>query len=175
MTLRTLAFAVGFFSLGLLQVVLAADPPNPVGFPKKVGGGGEGNVRVWYDDGTWHLRTSTDDSQGKKDKLLVFTGSVRCDDKISVTAQRLEKGKGKTSDVLALHQDGKGFDFKFATYGAIDEAEFKVEGAKAKSLKFAIQINGEKAAVARIYIGADGEHPDKNEFTLPAVPPKAKK
>lgn len=172
---RRLAFAAGFFALGLLQVVLAADPPNPVGFPKKVGGGGDGVVRVWFEDGTWHLRTSTDDSQGKKDDLIVYSGSVRCEDKISVEERKLEKGKGKTSDLLVPHKDGKGFDFKFATYGATDEAAFKIEGKYAKTLKFTVNINGEKAATGRIYIGADGAHPDKHEFTLPAAPEKTEK
>ena len=31
---------------------------------------------MWYEDGTWHLRTSTENSEGKKEKLLVFTGSA---------------------------------------------------------------------------------------------------
>jgi hypothetical protein len=174
MALRRTAFAAGFFALGLFQVVFAADPPNPIGFPKKVGGGGEGVVRVWYEDGTWHLRTSTEDSQAKKDKLIVFTGTVVCDGKMTIEEKKLEKGKGKTSDTLTRHKDDKGFDFRFATHGATDEAAFKVEGAKAKTLKFTINIDGEKAAVGRIYIGADGEHPDKHEFTLPAVPPAKK-
>src|SRR5262249_33922149 len=169
---RRSTVAAGLFALVPLQVALASDPPNPMGFPKKVGGGGNGVVRVWYEDGTWHLRTSTDDSQGKKDKLIVFTGTVVCEDKMSVEGKKLEKGKGKTADTLTPHKDGKGFDFRFATYNATDEAAFKIEGSKAKTVKFTINIDGEKAAVGRVYIGADGDHPDKHEFTLPAAPAK---
>jgi hypothetical protein len=174
MTFRTTVFAVGCFALGLVQVAIAADVPNPVGFPKQVGPGGVGVVRVWYEDGTWHLRTSTDNSEGKKDKLMVFAGSVRGDTKLSVEGSKLEKGNGKTSDAIVPHKDGKGFDFRFATYGAVDQTDFKVEG-KAKTLKFAVQIDGEKAPVKRIYIGAEGQHPEKPEFTLPAVPATPKK
>ena len=80
MSLRKPAFVVAYFALGFSQVLLAADAPNPVGFPKKGDpGGGIGAVRIWYADGAWHLRTSTENSVGKKDKLMVFTGSVRCD------------------------------------------------------------------------------------------------
>jgi hypothetical protein len=172
MSLRTIAFASGCFPLGLTQLLLAADPPNPIGFPKKGDpGGGIGAVRIWFDDGKWHLRTSTENSIGKKDKLMVFTGSVRCDVKMTVEANRLEqKGKGKTSDGFTVHADGKGFDFTFKTYGAIDQVDFAPE--KGKTLTFKLMIDGEKAAPNRIVIGENGEHPEKNEFTLPAHPKK---
>jgi hypothetical protein len=172
MTLRTAAFGVAFFALGLVQVLLAADPLNPIGFPKKGDpGGGVGAIRIWYTGGKWHLRTSTENSIGKKDKIMVFTGSVRCDSKLTVEGKKLEKGKGKTSDTLTPHADGKGFDFQFKTYGAIDEAVFKAaEGGK--TLTFKLQIDGEKAATIRIIVGENGEHPEKNEFTLPAHPKK---
>lgn len=172
MTLRAAAFAGGFFALGVLQVVLAADPPNPLGFPKKGDpGGGVGAVRIWCEDGTWHLRTSTENSVGKKDKLMVFSGSVRCEDKISAEGNKLEKGKGKTADSFTPHADGKGFDFRFATYGATDQVDFTV-GEKGKKLTFKLLIDGEKAATHRVVIGEDGGHPEKAEFTLPARPKK---
>lgn len=173
MARRATTSAVGFFVLGLVPVALAADPPSPFGFPKgKDAGGGVGVFRVWYEDGTWHLRTSTENSVGKKGDLLVFTGSVRCEDKLSVEAVRLEKGNGKLSDGIAPHKDGRGFDFRFVTRGATDQADFKVEGKAGRTLKFAFQLNGEKSATGRILIGADGAHPDKSEFTLPAHPKK---
>ena len=171
MKLRTIGFAVGFFALGALQVVLAADPPNPIGFPKKAGPGGIGVYRVWFEDGTWPVRTSTENSEGKKDKLLVFAGSVRGDAKLTVEGVKLEKGNGKTSDRLVPHADGKGFDFRFATYGATDQADFKVD-ARGKTLKFTFQLDGEKAQTTRIFIGSESQHPDKSEFSLPAAPKK---
>lgn len=171
MTRRTAAFASGCFVLGVLQAALAADP-NPVGFPKKGDpGGGVGAIRIWYEDGTWHLRSSTENSVGKKDKLMVFSGSVRCDGKLTVEGNRLEKGNGKTSDSFTPHADGKGFDFRFATYGATDQADFKIPDS-GKTLTFKLLIDGEKAQTHRIIIGADGAHPEKNEFKLPAQPKK---
>jgi hypothetical protein len=172
MRLRTVAFASGCFVLGLAQVLLAADPINPNGFPKKGDpGGGIGAVRIWYEGDTWHLRTSTENSIGKKDKIMVFTGSVRCDGKLTVEGAKLEKGKGKTSDGFTPHADGKGFDFEFKTYGAVDQADFKIPD-KGKTLTFKLMIDGEKAATSRIIIGENGEHPEKNEFKLPAHPKK---
>jgi hypothetical protein len=169
MSIRRAAFGVAFFTLGLLPVLLAADPPSPVGFPKKGDGGGDGVFRVWLADGSWHLRTSTENTAGKKGKLLVFTGSVRCDGKVTAAGKKLEKGKGKTSDFFTPHADGKGFDFQFKTYGATDQVDFTV-AEKAKSLRFKLFLNGEKAATHRIVIGAKSEHPEKSEFTLPARP-----
>jgi hypothetical protein len=152
--------------------VSAADAPNPIGFPKAGDpGGGIGAIRIWYADNAWHLRTSTENSQGKKDKLMVFTGTVKCEDKITVDGKKLEKGKGKTADTLTTHADGKGFDFRFATFGALDQADFTI-AAKGKILKFKLMIDGESAAVDRIIIGEKGDHPEKAEFTLPALPKK---
>lgn len=163
-----IAFGVAVLALGLVQVVRGADVPNPVGFPKKGDpGGGVGAVRIWYADSTWHLRTSTEDSVGDKDQLMVFTGSVHCEDKMKVDGYKLETGKGQTADMIVPHADGKGFDFRFATFGALDQADFTV-GPKGKKLKFQIAIDGEKAQTSRILIGEDGVHPEKAEFTLPA-------
>jgi hypothetical protein len=147
-----------------------ADEPNPVGFPKDEARGGVGAYRVWHDGTAWHLRTSTENSSGKKEQLMVFAGSVRCDGKLTVEAKALEK-KGKTGDTLTPATDGKGFDFEFKTYGAVDEAVFKAaDGAKA--LTFKLKIDGQPAPPFRVLIGAASAHPDKNEFKLPAHPKK---
>jgi hypothetical protein len=152
--------------------VYAADPPNPIGMPKKGDpGGGIGAFRIWHADGKWHLRTSTDDTTGKKEKLIVFTGSVRCETKITAEGVRLEKGNGKTADTITPHRDGKGFDFRFATYGAIDEALFTIADG-GKNLKFKLQVDGKDAPANRILIGTNGDNPEKPEFTLPAFPKK---
>ncbi len=178
MSFRLLLSASAVPVLCFLVAGATDDPPkplNPIGYPKKVNaGGGVGIARVWYADGVWHLSTSTDDSEGKKEKLLVFTGSVRCEDKLTVEGKKLESGKGKTADTLTPHKDGKGFDFRFATYGAVDRAEFRV-GEKGKTLKFKLMLDGQKMHPNRIAIGADARHPAKEEFTLPAVPKGSEK
>lgn len=153
-------------------LALAADPPNPVGYPGKGDpGGGIGAIRVWFADGAWHLRTSTEDSTGKKDKLMVFTGTVRSEGKVTAEAKLLEKGARRTADALVPHSDGKGFDFRFATFGARDQVDFTVADA-GKTLKFKLSVDGQPTPSHRILIGADGAHPEKAEFTLPAKPKK---
>lgn len=147
-----------------------ADEPNPVGFPKDAPRGGVGVYRVWYADGAWHLRSSTEDSGGKKDKLMVFAGTVRCDGKLTVDPKALES-RGKVGDRITPAADGKGFSFEFKTYGATDEAVFKVAD-KAKTLTFDLKIDGEKAPLYRIVVGAAGGSPEKNPFKLPAHPKK---
>lgn len=164
--------ALAYLAFALLPSALAADSPNPIGMPKKGDpGGGVGAFRLWYADGVWHLRTSTENSVGKKDKLMVFTGTVRSETKMTVDPVRLEKGKGKTSDTITRHNDGKGFDFRFATYGAVDQADFKVTG-RAGVLKFKLLVDGQKAPTTRILIGAKGDNPETAEFKLPAHPKK---
>jgi hypothetical protein len=163
------AVAIGVCGLTCLPGVLA-DEPNPFGFPKEDARGGVGTYRIWYDGGAWHLRTSTENSSGKKEQLMVFTGSVRCDGKLTAEAKLLEKS-GRTGDSIKPTADGKGFDFEFKTYGATDEAVFKV-AASAKTLAFKLKIDGVKAAPFRIVIGATSVHPDKSEFKLSAHPKK---
>jgi hypothetical protein len=91
---------------------------------------------------------------------------------MTVEAKFLEKkGKGKTADYFTPHANGKGFDFEFKTYNAIDQVDFKV-GDKAKSVTFKFFYNGEKAPTQRIAIGEKAQHPEKHEFTLPAHPQK---
>lgn len=171
MSLRIFAFAL--FALGLVSVASAADP-NPIGLPRgKDPGGGIGVFRVWFDDGKWNLRTSTEDSKGKKDKLTVFSGSVKSDGKITVEGKALEK-IGKTGDKIVPHADGKGFDFEFKTYNAVDFAIFQVADG-AKKVTFNLKLDGEKAPLLRVLIGEKNEHPDKAEFTLPAHPKKPEK
>jgi len=144
--------------------------PSPFGFPKEDARGGVGAYRVWYEDGAWHLRTSTENSTGKKDVLMVFTGSVRCDGKLTAEPVKLEK-VGKTIDTLTPAADGKGFDFDFRTYGAADEVVFKA-APTAKALTFKLKIDGVAAPPFRVLIGATSDHPDKSDFKLPAHPKK---
>ncbi len=171
MALRQPIFAC-FILAFLLAPASGFEPPNPIGMPKKGDpGGGVGAFRIWYLDGKWHLRTSCENSVGKKEKLMVFSGTVRSEDKVTAEGIRLEKGNGKTSDSIAPHKDGKGFDFRFATYGAIDEAMFTIAD-KGKTLKFKLMVDGKEAQTQRILIGSDGNNPEKAEFTLGAQPKK---
>jgi hypothetical protein len=121
-----------------------------------------------FADGKWHLRTSAEDSRGANEKLMVFTGSVRSEDQVRAEGRRLESGAKETADTLTPHAEGQGFDFRFATFGAKDEAEFTA-GPKGKAVKVKLLIDGQKA-VNHVLIGRDGRHPEKNEFTLPATP-----
>ena len=172
MSRRACALASVFAVLVLARVGVAADPPNPIGYPKKVDtGGGDSSIRIWYEDGTWHLRTTTEGSAGKKDKdkVTVFTGSVHGGGKVTTEAKKLEAGAGKHADAIVPHADGKGFDFRFQTRPGTDEVAFKVAGP-GRTLTFKLHVNGQKALPDRIFIGANGEHPEKNEFKLPARP-----
>lgn len=146
--------------------------PSPFGFPKEGAAGGVGAFRIWCEaDGSWHLRTSTENTAGKKEALMIFTGSVRCDGKMTTEAVKLEKNGGRTSDTLTPTADGKGFDLDFRTFGATDEVKF-TPAATARTLTFKLKIDGQPAPPYRILIGAKSDHPDKSEFKLPARPKK---
>jgi hypothetical protein len=168
--MRHILVAFGVCGLVCLSGAQTVEP-SPFGFPKEGAAGGVGAFRVWYDDGAWHLRSSTENSTGKKDVLMIFTGTVRCDGKLPAEPVKLEKGSGKTSDTLTPSADGKGFDFDFRTYGAVDEVMFK-PAATARTLTFKLKIDGQPAPPFRILIGAKSDHPDKNEFKLAAHPKK---
>jgi hypothetical protein len=165
-------FILSFAFVSLLATVHAANPMlfsqiNPNGFPKNSPEGGLNVVRIWYEKGHWNLRTSTEDSEGKKNRVTTFTGTVRSEDKMTATGSRLEA----KADKFVMHADGKGFDFKFTTHGAQDTVEF-TPGPRSKTLRFLLKVNNEPVEAARIIIGSESKCPDKNEFLLPAVPPK---
>ena len=165
---RHVLVLLGGFALA--ACLLAAKPIttiDPTGFPKHSPEGGKNVVRIWHEKGSWFLRTSTEDSVGKKDRLIVFTGSVRSEDRMTVTGHKLEPKR----DSYTMHADGKGFDFRFTTSGAQDTAEIK-PGPRSKTLTFKLRVNGEPVEPSRIVIGADSKCPDKAEFTLPATPGK---
>ncbi|MFO0796852.1 MAG: hypothetical protein U0804_05200 [Gemmataceae bacterium] len=147
----------------------AADP-YPFGFPKEDARGGVGAFRIWHADGKWHLRSSTENSTGKKEVLMVFSGTVRCDGKLTVEPAKLE-AVGRVADTLKATADGKGFDFEFKTYGGTDEAVFQ-PAATARTLTFKLKIDGLPAPPFRVLVGEKSDHPDKSDFKLPAHPKK---
>lgn len=161
LVLGCFALSAGLFAAGPITTI------DPNGYPKLSPEGGQNVVRIWYEKGNWHLRTSTEDSDKKKSKLIAFTGSVRSEDKMQVVGEKLEKGR----DSYVMHPDGKGFDFRFVTSGAQDTAILTL-GPKSKTLTFKLKVDGVAVEASRIVIGSESKCPDKADFSLPAVPGK---
>ena len=116
---------------------------NPVGQPKKFDAGKDHLYAIFYQDGAWHLRTTC-----KKGEKTVFTGRVRVEGG-KITGgdyQGLDRArKGKDADWVFHHADGKGFDFRVATFGKVDGINIKL--AKCGSLREAMRM----IAVARTH------------------------
>ena len=146
----------------------AADEKKPIiaeGRPDKFTAGESVMYAVYIEDGVWNLRTTSE--KGKDNKpgaRVVFSGSVRAEgDKIHGNFKALEKSKtAENADFVVNHKDGKGFDFKFATFGGTDGIKFTV-GEKAESLTFKLNVNGDDDP-KKIFIGKKGFHPKKAEF-----------
>lgn len=123
---------------------------------------------IWCENGVWTLRTTSKKDAGR----VVFSGNVRVTgDKLFGDFRALEKAKNaKDADWVVNHPDGKGFDFRFATFGGTDGVTFKV-GPKAESLTFKLLVNGDDDP-KKVLIGKKGVHPKKAEFTLGVEPSK---
>jgi hypothetical protein len=172
MAYKAFVIPVGCTVLFALQVsvALTADgSPNPIGRPPAFKQGKKDYYGVWYEDGQWNLRmTSNKDGKGR----VVFTGMVKVDgDRLMGDFSALEKAKkAKDADWVVFHRDRRGFDFRFANRGAVDGVAFKA-GPNAKSVTFKLQVSDDDDP-RRILIGGNNAHPDKAEFTLRAHPDK---
>lgn len=149
-----------------LFAAAAVFTPDCYGIPEHVEADADAGVyRIWFADGTWHMRTSTEDYKQVRGSVIVFTGSVVSEDKVTSEGVKIEKRK----DWITPHADGKGFDFHFETHGAKDEVDFTA-GSDGKTLKFKLMLDGKDVPPSRVFIGKNASNPEKSEFTLPAHP-----
>ena len=143
------------------------------GRPKQFKAGSKAMFGVWFEDGAWHLRSTSSNVKDRNDKpvRVIFSGSVRVvGGEVVIQNEEADKGnaKSKTGDRLTRHKDGKGFDFVFQTFGGVDGIAFKATG-KAESISLKLKVNGDDDP-KYIFVGEKGKHPDKATFVVPARP-----
>jgi hypothetical protein len=138
------------------------------GKPPKFEPGAPAHFWIWYDDGVWHLRTTTQKKQHRFDGLIEVAGG-------RVTDLNVPKGEGfgPNSDRIAWNKERTAILFDFVTDGAVDGVNFKVDKT-ATALKLKLVMDGTPNPKV-IAVGRAGDHPKAAEFVLPAHPPAPKK
>ena len=140
---------------------------SPVGKPEGFHAGASTRYAVWYEAGTWHLRSTT----GIKG-THAFEGAVEIIGGKMVSLKPVAvEGKGKQPDVGVWNSEHTVFKFDLRTSkGHTDGFDLKVtDGATA--LKFTLFVAGEQAP-GKVFVGAKAAHPKAATFYLPARPEK---
>ena len=141
--------------------------PEARGKPPGFEPGRPAHFWVWFGDGQWHLRTTTDKKTHRFQGTIEAAGGV-------FTRLHIPKaeGLGPNSDKIALNNARTAIAFDFTTDGQVDGVSFDV-GPAVTALGFTLAIDGQPQPL-RITIGKGGDHPPAAKFVLPAHPGKGK-
>jgi hypothetical protein len=140
---------------------------SPVGKPAGYHAGASTRYAVWYEGGTWHLRTTTGTkgTHAFEGKVEIVGGKMVSLKPVAVEA------KGKQPDVGVWNPEHTVFTFDLRTSkGHTDGFDLKVSDGTT-ALKFTLLVAGEPAP-GRVFVGAKGAHPKAAAFSLPARPEK---
>lgn len=125
---------------------------------------------IWFDDGKWHVRTTT------SEHLHHFKGKIQCKGgKIEDVDGDDVEHHGKQEDHFMRHDNDHELMFDFATKEDEDGLNFKVSKDCA-SLTWDLEIGpGDEHAKTKkeksnVYVGKDGQHPHSIPFTTKAHP-----
>jgi hypothetical protein len=147
-----------------------AEEVSPLGKPEDFKAGQSARYAVWWDDGGWHVRTTTGAKgpHGFKGRIEIVGGKMVRLDPVAV------EGKGakrKEADTGTWNAQGTAFDFTLKTgAGHTDGFDLTVTGG-ATLIRFNLAVGGDEAP-GKVFIGAKGEHPKGAVFYLPAHPKK---
>jgi hypothetical protein len=143
---------------------------SPVGKPEGFKKGLSSRYAIWWDEGGWHVRTTSGD---KGPHAFAGTVEIIGGRMTGLTMVGIE-GKGakkKEADVGTWNPQKTVFRFTLKTGpGHTDGFDFTVS-EKAQALKFTLTVGGDEAP-AKVFVGAKGEHPKAATFYLPARPGK---
>jgi hypothetical protein len=124
---------------------------------------------VWHDSKGWHLRTAAR-------ALTQFSGSIRIE---GGTFGRLRpiglEAKARNPDRWALNAERTEIRFEIHTVGSFDGFDFDITGGKQSARVVFDLSQGQQGRrlPKRIFLGRDGEHPQKAHFAVPADSDKA--
>lgn len=146
-----------------------ADPPPIDPWNRPEGSIVEKTARyyIWYDSNGWHLRACSIRLRNFHGVVRVTNGKVKSCIPVGL------KERTKVKDLWTVNADRSELKFSFSTSTKSDGLDIKFEGDEAQ-LEFDLNIDQDRAAKL-MYIGKNEEHPTRNPFTLPAVPPKPNK
>jgi hypothetical protein len=129
-------------------------PAQADGQPAGLKVGAAKGFYLWHNKRGWHLEVT---HPGKDH--VVFAGTIATDGALSY--QRVGDEPG---DVTKLGPHNHVLSFVFNNHGYLDGVHFTT--SKATKLTFNLTIDGHKADVKTVEIGAKALHPDKVPFTI---------
>src|SRR5262245_5444078 len=122
---------------------------------------------VWFENKSWKLRTTA--KVGRK-----FTGTIRLKDakvKSCLSVGLKNDNQKKTStDAWQVNAARNELKFQFLTSKLADGFDLEVDGDEGQ-IEFELTIDNQKNP-NWIFVGRGLQHPDKNPFSLPAIPKK---
>ncbi len=151
-------------------LAIAGEKLHIHGKPENYEPGEADQFAVWFDDGQWHLRTTT----AKKEHAFKGTITVKGGTVTELKGHKAER-KGKLEDRWKLGPKKHQITFEFKTDEGEDGIDFDIT-KEADTLTWDLEIEGEKGITkhdkARVFVGKKGQHPDEMPFETKAHPGK---
>ena len=157
--------------IGFAGLAIAKDPPRAQGKPKDYKPGETVRYAVWHDNDGWHLRCTTAKKHHHFKGVVTIKGGEFEDVKLVKTEVKDRFRLGPKKHVI---------EFDFSTDEGEDGFDFHAsKGAEGIDWDCEVGPGNDKAATKKdtdlIYIGEDGDHPEKVPFHTWAHPVKQKK
>jgi hypothetical protein len=116
-----------------------------------------GNIRgyfIWHESDGWKLWTTTKGAEHQ------FTGDISTDGTFAdVQGRKLE-----SKDSFKVGPEKHRIKYDFITKGKEDGITFEIDGGD--QVSFDLSIDGHQIDPSEIYVGHDGLHPDKSNFSI---------
>jgi hypothetical protein len=109
---------------------------------------------IGHDGAGWHVATHGPRQQHH------FTGVLTTDGAFT----DLQLRHPEHPDGVRLGAGGRELRLNFQTSDYVDGVDFRIDGGS--RLTFRLQVDDHPIAPARIYLGAAGQHPERNPFTI---------
>jgi hypothetical protein len=144
---------IALITLGCATAALAAWPANFEGKPNLMRHEPTDAYFIWHDRDGVHIRvTSKEDSQ-------VFTGSITTDGKLE---NIMVKSTGNR-DYSRLIDNGK---LNFRLTAADNPAGIDFSIIRGETVKFNLEIDGQRINPSQIFVGAEGWNPGDSRFSI---------
>ena len=168
--MRSISLAVAATALAFIAVgtALAKDPPRAQGKPKDYKAGETVRYAVWHDDDGWHLRCTTAKKHHHFKGVVTIKGGE---------FENVKLVKAEVKDRFRLGPKKHVIEFDFSTDEGEDGFDFHAsKGAEGIDWDCEVGPGNDKAETKKnpdlIYIGEDGDHPEKVPFHTFAHPVK---
>lgn len=150
-----LALGAALLAGTLVATTAFAWPGGIEGRPRQLGAPDDkAGYYIWHDEDGFHLRTTGPGPRHRFRGTLTTNGEFA-----GVQLVRLEGDDG-----FVVRNGGQTLDIRFETWDQVDGVDLRIEGGD--RLRFALELDGRRAPVDRIFLGEDGSHPERNPFTI---------